>query len=255
MFSASTLKRVLISAACLLLPQAVYAKSLVDANNKAAFVELQTSSKQPFTAYVVGPKQAKQAILLIHGWWGLNRQVVAWANEYAVAGYRVMAIDLYHHQVTSNASKAKKLMQSVKQSYADGIYATAINSLSMPGRKIAIIGHSYGAAQAIHAAMVTRNKVAATVVYYPYGDLDTDKNALTAIKSPILGHFARKDFFLTTEKLTQLTSSMKNAGLSLTVNVYEARHGFDNPSGNNFNEVAYKLAEKRTQAFLDKYLR
>ena len=77
MFSASTLKRVLISAACLLLPQAVYAKSLVDANNKAAFVELQTSSKQPFTAYVVGPKQAKQAILLIHGWWGLNRQVVA----------------------------------------------------------------------------------------------------------------------------------------------------------------------------------
>jgi carboxymethylenebutenolidase len=215
---------------------------------------MKTANNQSYNAYIAGPKDAKQAILLIHGWWGLNREVETWANEFAVAGYRVMAIDLYNQQVTTNPATAKKLMQSVKQSEADAKYAAAIKALSANGRKVAIIGRSYGASQALHAALVAKDKASAAIVYYPYGELMTDKKSLTAIKAPILGHFARKDFFLTPDKVSEFTSAIKNAGLTMTANIYEARHGFDKPTGNNFNEPAHNLAQQRTNEFLKQYL-
>ena len=249
-----TIKGITLYLACLLLSQAVIAEQQTNLSDKANYVQLQTAHKQSFTAYVAGPQHAKQAILLIHGWWGLNRDVETWANEFAVAGYRVMAVDLYNQQTTTNPVKAKKLMQAVKQSDANEKYEAAITALSAPGRKVAIIGRSYGASQALHAALVARDKVSAAIVYYPYGELITDKNILTAIKAPILGHFARNDFFLTPDKVTQFTSAIKKSGLKMTVNMYEARHGFDKPTGNNFNEPAHQLAQQRTRQFLEQYL-
>ena len=239
---------------CLLLSQADTTDQQSTLGDKANYVQLQTASQHLFTAYVAGPQHAQQAILLIHGWWGLNREVETWANEFAVAGYRVMAVDLYNHKTTTNPVTAKKLMQAVKQSVANEQYAAAIEVLSAPGRKVAIIGRSYGASQALHAALVAPDKVSATIVYYPYGELITDKNTLTAIKAPILGHFARNDFFFTPDKLEQFVSAIKQSGLSMTVNIYNARHGFDTPTTNNFNESAHQLAQQRTRQFLDQYL-
>ena len=165
-----------------------------------------------------------------------------------------MAIDLYDRQVTHNPATAKKLMQSVKQSDADDKYAAAIKFLSKSGRKIAIMGRSYGASQALHAAQVAHEKVAATIVYYPYGELITDRKMLHEIKSPILGHFARKDFFLKPETVTEFSSAIKKAGVKMTVNMYEARHGFDKPTSSNFDEPAHNLAQQRTRQFLNQYL-
>ncbi|WP_455208653.1 dienelactone hydrolase family protein [Kaarinaea lacus] len=249
-----TLKGITLYLACLLLAQSVTAEQLSNSDDRANYVQLQTASKQSFNAYVAGPQDAKQAILLIHGWWGLNQDVETWANEFAVAGYRVMAVDLYNQQVTSNPATAKKLMQAVKQADADEKYAAAIQALSENGRKVAIIGRSYGASQAFHAAFVAKDKASATIVYYPYGELITDKKMLTKIKAPILGHFARNDFFLTPDKVTQFTSVIKNSGLKMTVNMYEARHGFDTSTSSNFDETAHQLAQQRTRQFLEQYL-
>ena len=249
-----TLKGITLYLACLLLAQSVTAEQLSNSDDRANYVQLQTASKQSFNAYVAGPQDAKQAILLIHGWWGLNNDVETWANEFAVAGYRVMAVDLYNQQVTSNPATAKKLMQAVKQSDADAKYAAAINALSENGRKVAIIGRSYGASQAFHAAFVAKDKASAAIVYYPYGELITDKKMLTKIKAPILGHFARNDFFLTPDKVTQFTSEIKKSGLKMTVNMYEARHGFDTSTSSNFDETAHQLAQQRTRQFLEQYL-
>lgn len=249
-----TLIAIAVYTACLMLAQSVSAEQIRNLDNRANYVQIKTASNQPFNAYVAGPEDATQAILLIHGWWGLNREVETWANEFAVAGYRVLAIDLYNQQVTSNPATAKALMQGVKQSEADAKYAAAIKALSANGRKVAIIGRSYGASQALHAASVAKDKASAAIVYYPYGELIADKNMLAEIKAPILGHFARNDFFLTTDKVTQYTSAIKKAGLEMTVNIYEARHGFDAATSSNFDEVAHDLAQQRTDQFLKQYL-
>ena len=249
-----TIVGIALYTACLLLAQSVSAEQLSNLNDRANYVQLKTAGNQPFTAYVAGPQDAKQAILLIHGWWGLDREVETWANEFAVAGYRVLAIDLYNQQVTENPAIAKELMLAVKQSEADAKYAAAVKALSANGRKVAIIGRSYGAAQVLHAALVAKDKASAAIVYYPYGDLMTDKQSLAAIKAPILGHFASKDFFLPLDKVTQFTSAIKNSGLNMSVNMYEAKHGFDNVGSSNFDEEAHQLAQQRTNQFLKQYL-
>lgn len=248
------IKSIVFCMACLLLAQAVSAAQESNLEFNGKYIRLQTANEQLFTVYAAGPEQAKQGILLIHGWWGLNLEVEAWANQFAMAGYRVMAVDLYNCQVTTSAVKARKLMNEVKQSEANDKYAAAIKALSAPEREIAIIGRSYGASQALHAALVSQEKVSATIVYYPYGELISDRSILAEIKSPLLGHFARDDFFLTPDKVAQFVSTVKESGLEMTVNMYEAKHGFDKPTGKNFNEAAHKLAQDRTNQFLNKYL-
>lgn len=239
---------------CLLFATSLYSQQDCNFVSTGQYMDLQTASQQAFTTYVAGPQQSKRGILLIHGWWGLNQEVTAWADQFAMAGYRVMALDLYNHRVTKDPVNARKLMNGVKQAEANEKYAAAMKVLSAPGRKIAVIGRSYGASQVLHAAGVSPEKVSAAIIYYPYGELITDKTLLTAIKSPILGHFASDDFFLTPDKVTQFTSRMTAAGLQLTANIYPAKHGFDRPAANNYNEAAHQLSLERSYQFLNKYL-
>ena len=254
MFNFQKPKIIFFLMAYLLLAQSVTADNKNDTFVNDNYVQLQTENNQKFSAYIVGPEKAKQGILLIHGWWGLTQEVETWANQYAVKGYRVMAVDLYNKQVTKNPTKAKKLMRSVEQSMANEIYITAIKYLSSPERKIAIIGKSYGASQTLHAASVGQDKISAAIIYYPYGELIRDKKRLSSIKAPILGHFANDDFFLSSEKLTNFTSIIKTSGLNMDVNKYNARHSFASPTSNNFQEAARTLSYNRTRQFLDKYL-
>lgn len=220
----------------------------------AQYLQLKTANDQPFTAYVAGPEHAKQGLLLIHGWWGLNEEMEAWANQFAVAGYRVMAVDLFNQQVTTVPEKARALMNGVKQSVANDKYVAVIEALSAPGRKLAIIGRSYGANQALHAAMVAQEKVSATIVYYPFEEVIADKKNLNAIKTPVLGHFARHDHFFTPDMLARFTAAMKNSDVTMAVNMYDAKHAFTNPAGKNFNMSAFKLSQQRTFEFLEKTL-
>lgn len=251
------IKFITSSMVCLLLlslSQSVLAEQKSILASNAKYIQLKTVGQKTFAVYVAGPEQAQRGILLIHGWLGLNREVEAWANQFAVAGYRVMAIDLFDQQVATFPAQARQLMNEVKQSVANEKYVAAIQALSAPQRKIAIIGRSYGANQAIHAVMVAQEKVSATIVYYPFGELITDREMLASIKVPVLAHFADKDYFFTPGMLAGFTYAMENSGLIFTTNMYEARHGFDNLTGNNFSESAHLLSMQRTRQFLDKHL-
>lgn len=252
-----TIKRVtwiMLALSCGLLAQPVSAEQENEFQSNGKYIRLQTASEDLFTVYLVGSEQAKQGILLIHEWWGLNKEIEAWADQFAADGYRVMAVDLFNCNVTTYPARARKLMSSVNQAEANEKYAATLKALSAEGRKIAVVGRSYGASQAFHAASIAQQKVSATVIYYPYGELMTDKNKLSAIKAPILAHFARDDFFLTPDKIAQFTSSIQKSDLKMIVNLYDAKHGFDKATGKNFNKAAHMLALSRTQRFLDKYM-
>ena len=69
MLNARNLKNIIFCTTCLLLPQYVTAEHQTGLDDKAKYIQLQTASKKSFRAYVAGPQHAKQAILLIHGWW------------------------------------------------------------------------------------------------------------------------------------------------------------------------------------------
>jgi hypothetical protein len=58
-------------------------------------ISLRTAHGTSFVAYLNGPQDAENGILLIHDRWGINRHVTAWADRLADQGYRVLAVDLY----------------------------------------------------------------------------------------------------------------------------------------------------------------
>jgi len=59
-----------------------------------------------------------------------------------------------------------------------------------------------------------------------------------------------QDKSITPKKVTEFENNMKAAGKKLTVNRYDAAHGFANPGNPGFNKAAREDAHKKTIAFL-----
>lgn len=226
-----------------------------EAIQHAGYQTISTDNHKTFRAYVAGPQAAKQGLLLIHGWLGLNREMEIWANQFAVQGYRVMAIDLYNNQVARHPARARKLMNSVNQQEANEKFHAAIKLLAQNGRKIAVIGRSFGANQAIHAATVDNTLISAIVLYYPFGDVISGKNSLSSINMPVLGNFASNDMFFDKERQQKFISAAKKQGIKLKVEQFSAQHGFTNVLGKNFDAQAERLSTNKTLSFLAEHLR
>ena len=224
-------------------------------SQQSGYQSINNKNQKAFRAYVAGPVESKQGLLLLHGWQGLNQEMEIWANQFAVQGYRVMAIDLYNNQVTKHPVKARKLMNSVKQQEANDKFRAAIKLLSQSGRKIAVLGRSFGANQAFYAASVSKKDISAVVLYYPFGDVVSSNNLLSSISVPVLGNFASKDFFFDNKQKNKFISLARKKGINLEVENYSARHGFSNLFSSNFNADAYKTSFNKTSKFLTKYLR
>jgi dienelactone hydrolase len=54
-------------------------------------------------------------VVVFHPWWGLNDDVVAYADRLAVAGFVVVAPDLYRGQVASTIEEAERLSASIDE--------------------------------------------------------------------------------------------------------------------------------------------
>lgn len=230
--------------------QLLYAKTEEVPGKKGNYIELKTRSSESFRGYITGPETSKKSILLIHGWWGLNREVERWADQFASSGYRVLAVDLFNSKVTDKPAIAKQLINSVKQTNANEKYLAAVDYMTRQGQRLAVVGRSWGATQALEATMAVPGKVSATIMYYPYGKLVSDRQKLMGVTRPVQAHFAEHDFFLTSEKQQQFMSLLKKSGVNLSANIYDARHGFDNPTSKNFNRAAQTVSWQRSSAFL-----
>lgn len=239
----------------LLISQPGYAADQRIDQQNAGYETVKVNNQLAFRAYVAGPVESKQGLLLIHGWRGLNQGMEIWANQFAVQGYRVMAVDLYNNQVATNPTKARQLMNNLDQQEANQKFRKAVSLLSQTGRKVAVLGRSFGANQAIQAASANKNDISAVVLYYPFGDVATGNPSLASIKAPVLGNFADKDFFFDQERRQKFISVAKDKGIRLEVEMYSARHGFSNIFGHNFDANVNSSSSKKTFSFLAQHLR
>ena len=155
---------------------------------------LEAAYPSSFTVYVSGPEDASRGVLLIHGWLGLNDRIKGLADQFAKAGYRAMAIDLYNGQVARGPRQARVLMDAVRQNEANAKYVSAIKALKADGRDVAVVGWSFGGSQAIQATLAVPELVSATVGYYPYGEMPSDIEPLSRMQGPLLIQVGNKDF-------------------------------------------------------------
>ena len=200
-------------------------------------------------AYATGSADASTpGVVVLHAWWGLNDDVIAYADRRAEAGFAVVAPDMFDGQIATERDDAKRL-SSAGDEHADAIAFAAVDALAMrlgPDAPLAVLGFSFGAAYALWAPS-ERDRLCATVVYY--GTYTGE--FLARATAPLLGHFAEDDEFEPEAGVRELEEAFRAAGREVTLHVYPGTgHWFAEPSRDAYRPEAADLAFARTIAFL-----
>jgi carboxymethylenebutenolidase len=204
--------------------------------------------------YVPGEvRPGATGVVVLHPWWGLNDDVIAYADRLAGEGYAVVAPDMFDGQVAAEIEDADRLSSAMSQDVGEAITLAAVDRLAErlgPGAPLAALGFSFGAAWAIWAP-TKRDRVRATVVYYG----TWVGSVLGQANVPVLGHFAEDDAYETAETVTEFEQGLRDAGREATIHRYPGTgHWFAEPSREAYRADAAELAFERTAAFLKKHL-
>ena len=204
--------------------------------------------------YVAGDVRTGAAgVVVLHPWWGLNDDVIAYADRLATEGYAVVAPDMFGGQVATEIDDADRLSSGMSEEDGEAITVAAVDRLAErlgPGAPLAALGFSFGAAWAIWAP-TKRDRVLATVVYYgTWVD-----SVLGQAKVPVLGHFAEDDPYEDAETVAAFEQGLRDAGRDATIHRYPGTgHWFAEPSRDAYRPEAANLAFERTRDFLGSHL-
>jgi carboxymethylenebutenolidase len=208
-----------------------------------------TVGDETHRAYLRIPEGARAGVVVLHAWWGLNEDVIAYADRLVDAGFAVIAPDMFRGQVATRPEDAERLSSEGDAGGADTITWAAIDRLAQelgPDAPLATLGWSFGAAYAVWAPS-ERDRVKAAVLYYGTYTDDFIKGS----DAPVLAHFAEEDPFTTDDEIREFDEAMRGAGRELTIHRYpETGHWFAEPSRDAYRPEAAELAYERTLAFL-----
>jgi carboxymethylenebutenolidase len=204
--------------------------------------------------YVTGDvERGSPGVVVFHAWWGLNEDVVAYADRLAGAGFAVVAPDVFDGQVVSTIEDADRLSSAADEATVDAIALAAVDDLAGrlgPKAKLAALGFSYGAALAV-SSPTERDRLGASVVYYG----TYTGSILTRATGPVLGHFAETDPYETDEGIAEFEAGLRSAGREVTIHRYTGTgHWFAEPSRDAYRADAAELAFERTISFLGHHL-
>jgi len=218
-------------------------------SRKGETLELKENNGVVFNAYVVGPDAASRGILICHEWWGVKEHNLAWADEFAEQGYKVCVLDLFDGRVTDDINEAQEMARGLDRNDADARITTALDLLDKPHRKIASYGFSFGGRQALCAAILAPDKVAATVIGYSRLELDQEK--ITELSGPVFVIYAQQEGTWPA-KQEAFEAAMQQAGKRTESVGFDAAHGFVDPTSVRYNAEADREAWQATLDFLDR---
>jgi carboxymethylenebutenolidase len=239
--------------------------NLVDPNDPglaSSEIKFNTTDGASIGAYITRPKGDRQApaVLVTHGWDGINDHVRDVARRLAKAGYVALVPDLLSRQGGTSSFSSTEAAIAAGRKLEDELITKdlggAVSYLKgqnfVRANKIGVIGFCWGGGKAL--MFTTRTKdLAASVIYY--GESPRNVDDVKNITAPVLAHYGELDERINSG-LPKLEEAMKKYGKSFEYKVYAgAPHGFN--SDNNpasYREEAAKEAWSRTLAFFKKHL-
>jgi len=209
-------------------------------------------------AYLAEPTNPTNApgVVVIQEWWGLDDEIKHVAKRLAEAGYRALVPDLYRGKLALEANEAEHLMNDLNfGDAASQDIRGAVQYLKATGSaKVAVTGFCMGGALTVLSAGLVP-ECDGTVVWYGYPPLEYVD--ASAIKKPMLAHWALNDEFFSIAGVDQLEEKLKAAGVHYDFQRYDAKHAFANPKSDarglpplQYNSAAADLAWDRTMTFL-----
>jgi len=213
---------------------------------------LKTSDGSEFEVHLIGPETAKAGVLILHDWWGVLDYNKIWAERLAALGYRAMVVDLYDGERARTVEEAGEMMRALDQDLADSKLIAAVEFLRRSCAKVVTLGWSLGGRQAMQAALLMPEDVVATVLFYCR--MVTDVKQLSQLGGPVLVFYAQQEQTFPA-KMDNFTKAMAEAGKPVESVVYDAAHGFANPTSERHNPAATEEAWNKTCEFLARVFR
>ena len=205
---------------------------------------------KPANAYfIAAKKKSNKYLIVIQEWWGLNDNVKMESDKYYsdLGDVNVIAVDMYDGKVAATPDSAMKLMRGADMGRMTAIMQGAIK---YAGSKASIysVGWCFGGMWSLQTAILAGPQAKGSVMYY--GRPETNMEKLKSIQCDIIGFFGNLDQSPTPTMVNDFEKNMKEAGKNLSVNRYEAGHGFANPSNPSYNAAAKEDAYTKAIAFL-----
>ncbi|MBN8586614.1 MAG: dienelactone hydrolase family protein [Ignavibacteria bacterium] len=220
------------------------------ADGKGKMITYKTSDGIDANGYEVkADNPTNNWVFLFHEWYGLNDYIKREAEEVAstLGNVNVLAIDLYDGKVATNNDEAVKYVQSVTNDRALVILNGA-KDYAGSDAVFATYGWCFGGSWSNQAAIELGDRCKACVIYYGMPEQNPDR--LAKLKAPVLGIFAKQDGRITPEVAGKFESDLKSLNIPATIIIYDAGHGFANPSNPKHDVTATTDAKEKTYAFL-----
>ncbi len=205
--------------------------------------------KQASAYFIPAKKKSNKFLIVIQEWWGLNDNVKLEADTYYtdLGDMNVIAVDMYDGKVAATPDSAMKLMRGADMGRMTAIIQGAIKKAG-PTASIYSVGWCFGGMWSLQTAILAGPQAKGTVMYYGRPESNMDK--LKSIQCDVIGFFGNQDKSPSPALVNEFEQNMKTAGKNLSVNRYEANHGFANPSNPSFNPTATADAYAKAIAFL-----
>jgi carboxymethylenebutenolidase len=220
------------------------------------------SSDGTFGAYLALPPAGRgPGLLLLQEIFGVNAHIRGVAEQYALAGFVVVAPDLFWRQGArielgydgSDAQRAYQLKGTVTQeAVVRDMRATLATLRARPecSAKVGTLGYCMGGGLAYNAAALCG--VEAAVAYYG-GGIQDQLQLANQINCPIQFHYAGRDDHIP----SSAADAVQQAFVDKDAEVYvypDAQHGFNCWARPSYGPAAAALAHGRSLAFLAQQL-
>jgi carboxymethylenebutenolidase len=209
-------------------------------------IKFSTPDGQSANGFLLKAKNPSNKWLLVYQeWWGLNDNIKQQAESFYndLKDVNVLAVDMYDGKVATDRAEAGKLMSAASKDRLGSIMKGAI-AYAGPKAEFGSIGWCFGGMLSLQSAMLEGKQAKGCVMYYGRPEQDVDK--LKTLETDVLGIFGSRDKGITPESVKQFEENMQKAGEKVTVKMYDADHGFANPSNPIYDKEAatdaYKLA-------------
>jgi len=164
-------------------------------------------------------------VIMVHEWWGLNRDIARLADALASEGYVVLAPDAFRGSVAQDTQGAMQQMSTTPQEQMAADMDAALDFLRshelVDADRVASMGFCFGGTQSMY--MGTRNpELAAVVTFYGSGPI-TDPGQLGAMDeaAPVLGVFGAEDRNISVSEVRGFERALDSRGIENTVTVYD----------------------------------
>ena len=201
--------------------------------------------------FLKSAKKSDKWLLVYQEWWGLNDHIKKEAETYYndLGDVNVLALDMYDGQVGTTPQEAGKIMQSTPKERLEAITKGALTYVGSKA-KIASVGWCFGGMLSLQSALAESKQAVGCVMYYGRPELDVEK--LKSLNVDVLGIFGSQDTGIPPATVAKFEESMKAAGKQVTIKMYDAVHGFANPSNPKHDPVATADAYKNSIGYLKK---